>query len=63
MVVETVAAGQPVGDEGKADQAGADDQGGEPVQPVEDEIEATGAVGTLCYAPKHLIARWRPTFS
>ena len=60
VVVVAVAPGEPVRGQREPDQPGTDDQGGEPVEPVEQDLEATGAGGALCYAPKHLIARWRP---
>jgi hypothetical protein len=61
MVVVPLRAGEPVRGEGDADQPHADDDGGETIDPVEQDVEAPGARGTLCYAPKHLIARWRQT--
>ena len=60
VVVVAVAARQPVGGERERDQAGADGERGQPIEPVEQDVRATGARGALCYAPKHLIARWRP---
>ena len=60
VVVVAVAAREPVGREGERDQAGADGERGQPIEPVEQDVQATGASDALCYAPKHLIARWRP---